>query len=251
MQVVATNGLKLYQFDSLSRLPGLLHGVTTRTGGVSSAPFDSLNLGGDEDDPEAVAQNRARLARALRLERLVCARQVHGTAIVSVEAESEPGQADGLATDQPGVGLLIKTADCQALVLAAPDKGVVANLHVGWRGNVARMPAVGVAFLKERYGVEPGELFAAIAPGLGACCAQFVNHRQELPDWFYQYRVGGGDHFDLEAATVDQLIRAGLQPERIETSGLCTVCSDEFFSYRRDHTTGRFGTVVALTKEPR
>ncbi len=243
------SGLKLYQFQSLSRLPGVVHAVTTRAGGVSRPPFDSLNLGGEEDDPAALAANRKRLARALGLKRLVWARQVHGTRIVALENGAAPGEADGLATNEPGVGLLIKTADCQALVLAAPAKGVVANLHVGWRGNAAGMPGAGVAFLKKRYGVAPGELHAAIAPGLGACCAQFVNHRNELPEWFYQFRVQGTDRFDLEASTVAQLVAAGVGPERIETSGRCTMCSHEFFSYRRDKVTGRFGTVVALAKE--
>ncbi len=224
----------LWQPPLLGSLPGVQAASTTRAWG---------HLAGES--PEAAA-NRERLRAALGLARLAWVSQVHGTHIVAVE-DGEPllGEADGLATDQAGVGLLIKQADCQALILAAPDRGVVANLHVGWRGNAAGMPAQGVAFLQERYGVAPGELYAAVSPSLGACCAQFVNWREELPESFLAHRQGG-DRFDLEAATRAQLIEAGVDPKRIETSGVCTVCDTDFFSYRRDHGPERCGTVIAL-----
>ena len=227
-------GLDLLAFQELDALPGLLHGVTTRQIDLAAA--------GTQAGP-----NLERLRRALGLRRLVWVRQVHGTDIVAVSGEEDlpAAIADGLATDQAGVGLLIKQADCQAVILAAPRRGVIANLHAGWRGNIAGMPAKGVEFLAQRYGVTPDELYAAVSPSLGACCGEFVNWRKELPDWFERFKVGE-NHFDLEVATRHQLEAAGLRPRRIFTSGKCTVCREEFFSYRRDKTTGRFGTVVAL-----
>ena len=129
-----------------------------------------------------------------------------------------------------------------------PPTLYIANLHVGWRGNVANMPAAGVGFLKERYGVEPSELWAAISPSLGPCCAEFVNHASELPPDWMPYSVRP-NHFDLWQVTWDQLNAAGVKPERIETSGICTKCSPKFYSYRREGVTGRFGTVVALDPE--
>jgi YfiH family protein len=223
-----------WAFPALEALPGLLHGVSTRQVDLAAA--------GDQAGP-----NLERLRRALGLKCLAWVRQVHGTDIVAVGGEESlpVAVADGLATDQPGVGLLIKQADCQAVILAAPGRGVVANLHAGWRGNAAGMPTKGVEFLRERYGVEAGEIYAAVSPGLRACCGEFVNWREELPAWFAPFRVGE-NHFDLEAATRHQLEAAGVRPQRIFTSGRCTVCSPEFFSYRRDKTAGRFGTVVAL-----
>ncbi|MCB2192785.1 MAG: polyphenol oxidase family protein [Deltaproteobacteria bacterium] len=223
-----------YAFHGLEALPGLLHGVSTRQIDLAAA------------GPEA-GPNLERLREALGLERLVWVRQVHGTHIVAVNGEESlpAAQADGLATDQAGVGLLIKQADCQAVILAAPQRGVIANLHAGWRGNAAGMPAKGVEFLSQRYGVAPDELYAAVSPSLGACCGEFVNWRQELPEWFAPFKVGE-NHFDLEAATRHQLESAGVRPGRIFTSGKCTVCDQEFYSYRRDKTTARFGTVVAL-----
>ncbi|MBU2517219.1 MAG: polyphenol oxidase family protein [Proteobacteria bacterium] len=226
--------LDLHAFPGLEALPGLLHVVTTRELDLASA--------GPRAQP-----NLERLRRTLGLRRLLWARQVHGTEIMAVSGEETApvAQADGLATDRPGVGLLIKQADCQAVILAAPQRGVIANLHAGWRGNAAGMPAKGVEFLASRYGVAPDELYAAVSPSLGACCGEFVNWRSELPEWFENFRVGE-NHFDLEAATRHQLEAAGVRSGRIFTSGKCTVCHGEFFSYRRDKTTARFATVVAL-----
>ncbi len=240
------NGLKLYRFDSLKRVRGLKHAVTTRNGGVSKKPFDTLNLGLGPDDKGSVHANLELLQAVMELPRLVYAKQVHGTRIVAVDG-SENGQledADGLATDQPGVGLLVKQADCQAVILAAPGKAV-ANLHVGWRGNVTNLPGSGVMFMRQRYGLSPRSLYAAISPSLGPCCAQFINHASELGPRFSKYQ-SRPDYFNLWRVTVDQLIEAGVKRERIEVSGLCTKCRQEFFSYRRDKLTGRFGTVVAL-----
>lgn len=226
--------LDFYAFKDLEALPGLLHGVNTCQVDLAAA--------GSQAGP-----NLDRLRLSLGLNRLVWVRQVHGTEIVAVNGEEAlpAAQADGLATDRPGVGLLIKQADCQAVILAAPQRGVIANLHAGWRGNIAGMPVKGVEFLTQRYGVSPDELYAAVSPSLGPCCGEFVNWRKELPRWFEQFKVGK-NHFDLEAATRHQLEAAGVRPGRIFTSGKCTVCHEEFFSYRRDKTTGRFGTVVAL-----
>lgn len=245
MFAIERNGIPLLQFTGLAKLPGVIHAVTTRAGGVSRPPFNSLNLGGDDDDPAAVEENRTLLKKALGLERLAEGRQVHGVNIADVDGRSRPIPAtDGVCTDKPGVGLLIKQADCQAVILVAPGKAA-ANLHVGWRGNVANMPGRGVAFIKERYGLDPGELHAAVSPGLGPCCAEFVNHATELGPKFLSYQVRP-NFFDLVRLTVDQLIAAGVRPDRIQTSGLCTRCGQEFFSYRREGLTGRFGTVVAL-----
>ena len=121
----------------------------------------------------------------------------------------------------------------------------MANLHVGWRGNVADMPGRGVGFFCQAYGLDPADLYATISPALGPCCAQFVNHARELGPGFLPYMVSP-EHFDLFQVTIDQLIRAGLRPERIQAGRLCTKCGDDFFSYRREGETGRFGTVVAL-----
>ena len=240
-------GLDLLSFPGLDALGVLRQAVTTRHGGVSAPPHDTLNLAQGDDRPEAVAENLDRVKRALGLKRLAWVRQVHGDRILQVPpgADGPVGEADGLATDQAGVGLMIKQADCQAVILVEPEQGVLALLHVGWRGNVADMPGKGVAWLAQRFGVEPAGLHAAVSPGLGPCCAEFTNHARELGPSFLPYRVGE-NHFDLPAVTRDQLIAAGVRPGRIELSGLCTRCDPRFFSYRREGQTGRFATLAVL-----
>lgn len=100
-------------------------------------------------------------------------------------------------------------------------------------------------FVVERYGVDPAGLYAAISPSLGPCCAEFINHADELGPAYLPYQVRP-NYFDLWQATWDQLTAAGLRRDRIETAAKCNKCMDSFFSYRREGETGRFGTVVAL-----
>ena len=195
--------------------------------------------------------NRRRVQEALGLTWLAGAKQVHGQgeAVVKWEPAGPPrelGAADLLFTDRPGVGLLIKQADCQAVILYDPGRRVVANIHCGWRGQVQNVLAAAVARLQAEYGCRPAGLHAAISPSLGPCCAEFRNYRQEFPPelWLYEVRP---HYFDLWQLSRDQLHAAGLKPENIEVAGLCTRCrSAEFFSYRRDKITGRQGTVIGL-----
>ena len=244
--------LSYYRSPLLAAFPEVVHGFFTRQGGVSLAPYDRLNLsfsGGD--DREAVLENRRRVQHALGLTRLASANQVHGqgSAVVTenpAATAGETGAADILLTDQPGVGLLIKQADCQAVILYDPGRRVLANVHCGWRGQVQNVLGTAVAQLRERYSCRPPDLYAAISPSLGPCCAEFRNFRREFPPelWPYQTRP---NYFDLWRLSRDQLVAAGLPPEHLDIAGLCTRCRPAaFFSYRRDQITGRQGTVVAL-----
>jgi hypothetical protein len=245
-------GLRCYRFPRLAAFPELVHGVFTRQGGVSAAPYASLNLSfAVGDRPGAVAENRRRLQQALGLDGLASATQVHGRREARVTRgnpapEAEIPGADILITRQPGLGLLIKQADCQAVFLYDPEHRVAANVHCGWRGQVQNILAEAVARLKQDYGARPGALYAAIGPGLGPCCAEFTNFRQEFPEPLWQYQVRP-NYFDLWQLSFDQLTAAGLKPDHIETARLCTRCHPEdFFSYRRDGTTGRQGAVLGL-----
>jgi YfiH family protein len=247
-----STGLRFYQSPLMAAFPELVHGFFTRQGGASPAPYDSLNLSMSVGDRrEAVLGNRQRVQQALGLTRLAGARQVHGQdeAVITANPTGSAGEtatADILFSDRPGVGLLIKQADCQAVILYDPRLRVVANVHCGWRGQVQNVLGQAVARLTARFGCRPADLYAAISPSLGPCCAEFRHYHQEFPQPVWQYQVRP-NYFDLWRLSLDQLLAAGLQAERLDLAGLCTRCrSREFFSYRRDKITGRQGTVIGL-----
>ncbi len=256
MQVGHSHGVKYYLFPRLAALPGVRHAVFTRQGGVSRGAFASLNISfGVGDDPGAVRENRRRLAAALGLTTLRSARQVHGLGAAVIEGPLPAGQppetADILLTTRPGLGLLIAGADCQAVMLYDPGRQVAANVHCGWRGQVQDVLGRAVRLLKVEFGCRPEDLHAAIGPGLGPCCAEFVNYRREFPRELWDYQVRPG-YFDLWRLSTDQLAAAGVPPGRIECARLCTRClPEDFYSYRRERTTGRHGAVIALSGAPR
>lgn len=252
MKLEELAGLPVYRFPRLAAFPQVVHGVFTRQGGVSEGPYQSLNVGPETGDhPGRVAENLRRIKMALGLGELVGANQVHGRREAVIQAgftqsSGEMPEADILLTATPGVGLLIRQADCQAVMFYDPERRVVANTHCGWRGQVQGVLAETVARLAFHFGSRPAALRAAIGPGLGPCCAEFVNFRREFPPelWRYQRRPG---FFDLWQLSFDQLLAAGLKAQHIEVAGLCTRCrQQEFFSYRRDKVTGRQAAVIAL-----
>jgi YfiH family protein len=247
--------LTLYQFPLLQSVPGLVHGVFTRRGGESAGELRGLNLSfsvGDQDG--RVAENRKRVRDLLHLPSLTSLRQVHGTETVVISngqgrdttgtPETESG--DILLTDRPGIGLMIKQADCQAVMVIDSRRKALANMHCGWRGNVRGVISEGIKRMRAAYGTDPADLLAAVGPSLGPCCAEFIHYREELPEeaWKYQVRPF---YFDLWEWSRDQLLVAGVRSENIAVAGICTSChTDEFYSYRKEKNTGRFGSVIGL-----
>jgi YfiH family protein len=250
------NGLSYYRSSLLAAFPEVVHGFFTRQGGSSPSPYHSLNLSfAVGDEPARVARNRLRLQQTLRLSTLANATQVHGLGEILVTAAHTASAAVGpegdiLITRQSGVGLLIKQADCQAVLFFDPERQVVANVHAGWRGQVQNVLAAAVTRLQELCGSQPAHLYAVISPSLGPCCAEFRHFRREFPPQMWPYQVRP-HYFDLWRLSRDQLLAAGLQPQHIEVAGLCTRCrEEEFFSYRRERCTGRHGSIIALRNVP-
>jgi polyphenol oxidase len=248
----AAGNPKSYRSPMLAALPGVAHGFFTRQGGVSTGPYASLNVSrAVGDQPGLATTNRRLLQEALGLAGLAGASQVHGghaAVITSREQAQEEDipEVDILITTVSGLGLLIKQADCQAVMLYDPAQRVVANVHCGWRGQVNNILAETVALLAERFNSRPGDLYAAIGPSLGPCCAEFINFRQEFPEPLWRYQVRP-TYFDLWRLSREQLLAAGLKPERLDVAGVCTRCgAQDFFSYRRHRVTGRQGAVIAL-----
>jgi len=234
-------------------LESVLCNVSVRRGGVSPAPYDSLNLSfGVGDTDEKVLENRQRLKAALGIPVLASARQVHGDAVWVIDApldqDTELAGYDALVTNQPGVALLVQQADCQAVLLHDPVRQVVAAIHAGWRGSVANIIGKTIRTMHEQFGTAPADLMAGISPSLGPCCAEFVNYRNELPESFHGYQVAP-NHFDFWAISRDQLREAGVLSTHIELAGICTKCSPDHFSFRRERVTGRFGSLIMLLEQ--
>ena len=216
-------------------LGGARVAFSTRLGGVSEPPFDSLNLGLLTDDAqEAVEENRRRLAAALGFEpeQVVFARQVHGTRLIEHPVDGTV-EADGHVVREPGLAALVFTADCLPVAVAGP--GGVAMLHAGWRGLAGGILAAGAEAVEATS--------AAIGPGVGPCCYEVGD---EVLDAFAGLGdgVAAGRMLALPEVARRQLAAAGV--EQIESAGLCTSCEAElFFSHRRDAgRTGRQGGVA-------
>ena len=215
---------------------------TTRRGGVSRPPYDTLNLGFlTEDDPADIERNRDVLAGVVGIprERFAQGRQVHGARVQRVAAPSrELAEYDGQATALPDVACAVLTADCMPVALAAD--GVVAMIHAGWRGLVDCVLEEGVRAVRELGG--SGAIVAAIGPAAGGCCYEVGDDvRQALG----QEPIGEPAPIDLKANARDRLTQAGVAT--VHDVGLCTMCTDAslFFSHRRDAgRTGRQGGVA-------
>jgi len=231
-------------------LGGARAAFSTRQGGVSQPPFDSLNLGLlTEDEEGAVTENRLRLAAALRFrpENVALARQVHGTdlsihdatpVVCSLSAQSNEKEqanvpeADGHVLREPGGAALVFVADCLPVALAGPEG--VAMVHAGWRGLAGGILGAGSAAV--------GATSAAIGPGIGPCCYEVG---EEVLGAFGDLGAGVADGRMLDLPEVARRLLARAGVERVESAGLCTSCEEElFFSHRRDK--GRTGRQAGL-----
>lgn len=247
-------------FFTVSSFPaGALAVFSTRLGGISRPPYATLNVGAHVgDDPAAVEENRRRLAAAVGLpDRWATVRQVHGSAVLRIAAlpGGEPlGSGDALITDRRGLPLAIFTADCAAVYIYDPVRRAIGLAHAGWRGTAAGIAARTVAAMTEAYGTTPGDCYAAVSPAIGGCCYEVdeavVGRMRHFPWLERSVREVRPGHWrlDLWQANRLQLVDAGLAPDRIAVSGLCTAChTDLFYSHRAEvGCTGRQAALLAL-----
>lgn len=252
------NLLKYTKSPLYKNIKGLCHGFFNRNGGFSPGNFSSLNISFDVGDEEYnVAKNRRLILNEFSMEKMVTVNQVHGFdfyipgPLDGVYGERFKGKkdADIIITDNPGQLLLIKTADCQPVLIVDPDKRICAAVHSGWKGSVSNVICRAVDKMIESYNCNPVNLIAGIGPSLGPCCAEFVNYRKEIPEEFWKYRVGEYN-FDFWEISIYQLEKAGLVRKNIWVDGRCTKCNHEdFFSYRNNKNTGRQASVVGWFPE--
>lgn len=270
-------GTSLYfQFDHFSHYPALAHAIFSRQGGLSAAPYASLNTGlSVGDDRPTVYANRRLLSEALGRPEWSIATSwiVHGDVVIEVGAEwkldheqlGDPGfrrRGDALMTREPGVFLLISFADCLPVLYFDPVQRVAAIAHAGWRGTSLGIAGQTVGALAERFGSRPADLLVGLAPAIGPCCYEvgpdvletFAQTPGLMETAVFTPHVNGRSDrwsLDLKETNRKQLLMAGVAPAHIEVMPFCTACrTDLFFSHRREQgKTGRFAVLVGLNAD--
>ena len=241
--------LDLFRFENLSSVPGIVHGISGRAGGVSEGRFSSLNVSytvGDERP--RVEENLRRLSQAVGADALFSAYQVHGNAVTLVDGETEPRpRCDVLITRSPERALMLRYADCTPVLLADPDKKAVAAIHAGWRGSAVRAAGAAVRALEDAFGSRPGDLLAGIGPAIGPCCytvgQDVVAAFSDRPWLISESRL------DLWEANRQALVEAGVPADQVEVAGICTRChAERFFSHRANGSVpaGRFAGIIRV-----
>jgi YfiH family protein len=289
--------LQILGAPPLAKLKWLIHGFSTRVGGTSrleasvrsEKPQENiLNLGFAEwDSRENVTENRRKFLRAIAASKMqiVALRQIHSDIVhrvgkANVSTTAEPLQGDALITRDPGVLLVVQTADCVPIILADTRNRAVAAIHSGWRGTVRRIAEKTLGRMRMEFGTRPEDVVAALGPGIGQCCyevgtdvakefhAQFPTAREWFdgpydaleagendPNWLPWLTMKPPGHapppltvqLDLIAANRAILAGAGVSPANISSSDYCTACRmDLFFSYRRESATGRMIAAIGI-----
>jgi YfiH family protein len=232
----------------LSGLAGVKHGFFGRKGGVSAGIYDSLNCGpGSHDAPEAVRENRARVAKTLGAHHLLSLYQVHGIEVITVREPWENGasrpRCDAMVTDRPGLALGTLAADCGPILFADPDQGVIGAAHAGWKGAFAGVAEATVAAM-ERLGARRERIRAALGPTIAQVSyevgpefpAPFIAEHRDNARFFAPGAKPGKHMFDLPGYIATKLAYLGITAEWIGHD----TCADRdtYFSYRRTTLAG-------------
>lgn len=258
-----SNGVVTYAFDNLTALPVAAH-VSTRHGGVSPAPWTSLNFSVSRgDEPERVTANFARFCEAVDVEpsQPVRTHQVHGTAVAKVDWEdagSRQSATDALITDAVGLPLFLVFADCTPILLYDRRQHALGVCHAGWRGTVNGAAASTLWAMQAAYNTDPGDVWAGIGPSIGPASYEvgeevYAMAQAKLPgpDRFFTFPNGpdANPYFDLWQANAAQLVEAGVPDGQIEIAGIDTAQQTaDFFSHRAEKgACGLFGMLAWLS----
>ena len=252
--VKESDGVVYLTFRNLEQIPGIVHGFSTRLGGVSKGDCSAMNLGfGRGDEKDCVEENYRRMSKALgvKMEDMVLSHQTH-TVNVRVMTEADRGKGvvrprdyqdvDGMVTNVPDLVLVTMYADCVPLFFVDPVNHAVGLAHSGWKGTVAKIGLHTVEVMKETYGTLPEHLSAVIGPSICQDCyevsedviIQFRDHFESsiLEKLFYQ-KENGKYQLNLWEANRQVLLEAGIPKEQILLPDLCTCCNPQFlFSHR-------------------
>ncbi len=242
---------------------GIFVGFTNRLGGVSNGKFESLNLSYRVGDlPENVTRNRMILSSDIGVypDRWVVPEQIHGFRVsaVSYSAAGKGGMndksaipgSDGLITNCNKLPLFVLVADCVPVLLFDLYTRTIAAVHAGWRGVLRGIAVEAVRRMKENYGCTPSNILAFLGPHIKSCCLQLEheiarNFENEIDRSVIEDTKENSCFVSLEKALVIQLELQGVKRDNIYSSGICTCCNNEYFSYRRDGgITGRQAGII-------
>ncbi len=259
------NGMiPLKHFENLQPFDDIIHFVTTRLGGLSSGVYASFNLGYTAGDSKSIVdKNRQLLAGALGIksEQLITIRQSHTKQVQIVTEETaaatpESDPYDAQVTNVPGKCLTVIVADCVPILLYDPTRHVIAAVHAGWRGTVRKIVSETMKVMSETFGCNPRHILAGIGPSIGPCCYEIgqevidevVGRLGSRESFLIEGEKLGKARFDLWEANRRQLVEAGVLPDHIEISRICTSCNtDKFYSYRKEKDgTGRMMAGIML-----
>lgn len=273
MKLECKDGVPYLGYPSLDEAVVVVHGFTTRLGGVSEGVCSSMNLSFTRGDKEeAVYENYRRIARAIGFpyESVVCSDQTHTTNVRRVGKEDRGNgltrprpykDVDGLITNEPGVTLATFYADCVPLYLVDPVKKAIGLSHSGWRGTVGKIGKVTVEAMVREYGCDPENIVTAIGPSICMDCYEVSRdvaeefqkaYRKELWSRLLLDKGNGKYQLNLWEACRENFLEAGVLPEHITMPQICTCCNPEFlFSHRASG--GKRGNLAAflMLKEER
>jgi polyphenol oxidase len=267
MQSQTRKGVELYRYKILANHQEICHFISTRRGGESKKPYDSLNLAFHVSDKKVdVLRNRTILANLLgiSISNFVFMKQVHGDKVAVIGNDERSKGAfshedaidgvDAMITTTPGICLLVQLADCVPVLLFDPEKKIVAAVHAGWRGTMKQITKNTVKKMIQEFGCNPQNIVAGIGPSIGPCCfeSKDIELRKKWERIYSEKDRVISVHkektgIDLWRANRIQLMRAGVKEENIESAEICTSCNtDDFYSYKKEVKTGRFGAGIMI-----
>jgi polyphenol oxidase len=269
MLQIKTNKIDLYNFDNLIDNKNICHFITSRSGGVSKKPYHSLNLSySTKDLAENILENRARIARMLRIEneKLIFPTQTHSTNIKIIEEnflslsasdkEKQLCDVDALVTKEKGICICALTADCVPVFLFDREKHVVSVVHAGWRGTAGEIVSKTIMLLQDKFQTNPEHILAGIGPSIGTDAYEVGNEIAGIFIKLYgkdsnvviSRKFGDKVFLNLWEANRLQLIQSGVPEKNIEVAGMCTYQHDDIFysSRKSGGDTGRFGNGIML-----
>jgi hypothetical protein len=256
-----------FLFENLSHKKGIVHFISTRNGGTSNSPFDTLNISFNvSDDPEVVLKNRKLLAEAVGFDAagIVTAKQVHDNKVALVTKDMRGKGAfdfisaldgiDAMVTNVPKICLMVQVADCVPVLLYDPVKKVIGAVHAGYKGTILKIAENAVKSMIKQYRSDPNDIYVGIGPSIGPCCYEVGKEVvKEVKDSLKNGKDlinvrKGKSFFDLWKANRSQVEACGVPRQNIEVAGICTNDrTDMFFSFRAGKgTTGRFAAGIML-----